>query len=101
VSGRIAVGGDGGWDYATTDVASRRLFVSHGEKVVVVNVDRRAVVGQMPATPGVHGIAFYAIGIWRRSLRKLAALRPLAQAKKIEFQFAAATGPVWVKGNKP
>lgn len=54
---KIPIGGDGGWDYATMDTASRRLFVSHAEKVVVVDVDKRAVVGEIPATPGVHGIA--------------------------------------------
>jgi len=32
---KIAVGGDGGWDYLTVDAAARRLYVSRGNRVVV------------------------------------------------------------------
>ena len=53
----LKVGGDGGWDYLTFDPASRRLFVSHGTHVVVVDADTKAAVGDIPDTPGVHGIA--------------------------------------------
>ena len=51
------LGGDGGWDYLAFDPASRRLFVSHGTHVVVVDADTKAAVGDIPDTPGVHGIA--------------------------------------------
>ncbi len=54
---RIPVPGDGGWDYLTVDNASRRLFVSHGTKVDVLDVDSGAVTGTIADTPGVHGIA--------------------------------------------
>ena len=54
----IPVGGDGGWDYAAVDVASRRLYVSHATKVIVIDVDKDEVVGEVGPTPGVHGIAF-------------------------------------------
>jgi len=53
----IKVGGDGGWDYGAVDPASRRLYYSHGTKVVVIDVDKDAVVGEIADTPGVHGIA--------------------------------------------
>jgi DNA-binding beta-propeller fold protein YncE len=53
----IKVGGDGGWDYLTVDSAARRLYVSHATHVVVVDVDKNAVVGDIADTPGVHGIA--------------------------------------------
>jgi DNA-binding beta-propeller fold protein YncE len=53
----IKIGGDGGWDYLIVDSAARRLYVSHATHVVVVDVDRNAVVGDIPDTPGVHGIA--------------------------------------------
>jgi DNA-binding beta-propeller fold protein YncE len=53
----VKLGGAGGWDYLTFDPASRRLFVSHGTHVVVVDADTRAMVGDIPDTPGVHGIA--------------------------------------------
>lgn len=35
---KIAVGGEGGWDYLTVDSAARRLFVSRGNRVVVIDL---------------------------------------------------------------
>jgi len=54
---KIKIGGEGGWDYLTFDSATRRLFISRGTKVMVVDVDSDKVVGEIPDTPGVHGIA--------------------------------------------
>src|SRR3954463_1178578 len=53
----IPIGGEGGWDYLTVDSAARRLYVSHATHVVVVDLDSNKVVGDIPETPGVHGIA--------------------------------------------
>ncbi len=53
----ISIGGEGGWDYLTVDAAARRLYVSHATKVVVIDVDKNAVLGEIADTPGVHGIA--------------------------------------------
>ena len=53
----IPVGGEGGWDYLSVDEAGRRLYVSHGSKVVVIDLDQEVVVGEIADTPGVHGIA--------------------------------------------
>ncbi|HXI73388.1 MAG TPA: YncE family protein [Verrucomicrobiae bacterium] len=53
----IPVGGDGGWDYLTVDSAGQRLYVSHATKVVVIDLAKDAVVGEITNTPGVHGIA--------------------------------------------
>src|SRR5881392_293253 len=57
VVGEIQIGGEGGWDYLTVDSAARRLYVSHATHVVVVDIDANKVVGDIPDTPGVHGIA--------------------------------------------
>jgi DNA-binding beta-propeller fold protein YncE len=57
ILGEITIGGDGGWDYLSVDSAARRLYVSHQSHVVVVDVDANKVVGDIPDTPGVHGIA--------------------------------------------
>ena len=54
---KIDVGGEGGWDYASVDSAARRLYVTHGTKVVVIDLDKNAVVGEITDTPGVHGFA--------------------------------------------
>jgi len=51
------LGGEGGWDYLTLDGSSRRLFISRATHVIVLNADSGKVVGDIPDTPGVHGIA--------------------------------------------
>src|SRR5712664_3236674 len=53
----IPVGGEGGWDYLSVDEAGRRLYVSHGTKVVVIDIDKDTVTGEITDTPGVHGVA--------------------------------------------
>ena len=57
VGRHIVIGGTGGWDYTTIDAATRRAYVSHGDRVEVVDVDAGKVVGLIPDTLGVHGIA--------------------------------------------
>jgi DNA-binding beta-propeller fold protein YncE len=53
----IPLGGEGGWDYLTIDSPSHRLFISRGDHVVVLDVETAKVVGEIPKTEGVHGIA--------------------------------------------
>ncbi len=53
----VSVPGDDGWDYLTVDSDARRVYVSHGTHVVVMNADTYAIEGDIPDTPGVHGIA--------------------------------------------
>jgi DNA-binding beta-propeller fold protein YncE len=53
----FAVGGEGGWDYVAADAAARRLYVSRGTHVMVVDMDSGKVVGDVGGTEGVHGIA--------------------------------------------
>lgn len=53
----IPVAGDGGWDYLTVDSAAQRLYVSHATKMIVIDLAKDAVVGEIADTPGVHGIA--------------------------------------------
>jgi DNA-binding beta-propeller fold protein YncE len=54
---RVPVPGTGGWDYVTVDDAARRVYVSHATQVEVLNADTFELVGTIPNTPGVHGIA--------------------------------------------
>jgi YVTN family beta-propeller protein len=51
------LGGVGGWDYLTLDTAGQRLFLSRSDHVDVVNTDSGKIVGTIPNTQGVHGIA--------------------------------------------
>ena len=55
----IPIGGEGGWDILTIDSAAHRLYLSHATKVVVVDLDKNAVAGEIADTPGVH--AFVAV----------------------------------------
>jgi YVTN family beta-propeller protein len=54
---RWKLGGAGGWDYLALDSSGRRLFVTHGTRVEVVDTASGAVVGTVPDTAGVHGVA--------------------------------------------
>jgi DNA-binding beta-propeller fold protein YncE len=51
------VGGDGGWDYLKIDSQARRLYISRATRVLVIDADSGKSVGEIPDTPGVHGIA--------------------------------------------
>ena len=53
----VPIPGDEGWDYLNVDAAARRVYISHGSHVVVMNADTYAVEGDVPDTQGVHGIA--------------------------------------------
>jgi DNA-binding beta-propeller fold protein YncE len=57
VTHRTALGADGGWDYLAVDTGAHRLYISRGTHVQVVNTDTDSLVGDIPNTPGVHGIA--------------------------------------------
>ncbi|HEU4414736.1 MAG TPA: YncE family protein [Candidatus Angelobacter sp.] len=54
---KYVLGGDGGWDYLTFDAAGKRLFISRGTHVMVVDPYKGTTVGDIPDTTGVHGIA--------------------------------------------
>ncbi|HVH88591.1 MAG TPA: YncE family protein [Terriglobales bacterium] len=51
------LGGDTGWDYLTMDASSRRLYISRGTHVQVLNIDSGKLEGDIPDLKGVHGIA--------------------------------------------
>lgn len=49
--------GDIKWDYLTMDNEHRRLFITRGDHVDVVDLAKKIVVGVIPNTNGVHGVA--------------------------------------------
>ncbi|MGN6515062.1 MAG: YncE family protein [Rhizomicrobium sp.] len=53
----VPLAGDGFWDYLGFDNANRHLFVTHGTHVMVLDADTQAVVGDIPDTAHVHGVA--------------------------------------------
>ncbi|MGC2697427.1 MAG: YncE family protein [Candidatus Angelobacter sp.] len=57
VKQKYILGGDGGWDYLTFDATGKRLFISRGTHVMVVDPYKGSTIGDIPDTIGVHGIA--------------------------------------------
>src|SRR5262249_18853796 len=51
------VGGDGGWDYLSADSIARRLYIARSNRVIVLDLDKGTVAGEIPNTNGVHGVA--------------------------------------------
>lgn len=88
------LGGDGGWDYIKTD-DSHRLFISRATRVMVIDTTSGKQVGEIPDTPGVHGIAFDFAGgrgytsNGREDMVTVFNLKSLAVEKKIKV----GTGP--------
>lgn len=54
---RINTGGEGGWDYVTADPEGNRLFLSRGTHAMVIDLGRDSIVGDIPNTAGIHGVA--------------------------------------------
>src|SRR5438876_11378250 len=53
----LLLGGEGGWDYLTVDTAAERLYVSRGTRVQVIDLVKNSIVGEIPNSMGVHGVA--------------------------------------------
>src|SRR6185312_8672887 len=54
---KFALDGGGRWDYLVVDNDSHRMFMSRATHVAVLDPESGATVGDIPNTPGVHGIA--------------------------------------------
>jgi len=54
---RFRLGGSGGWDLMTVDADARRLYVTRGDRVMVVDIDRGTLVGDVPGLQKAHGVA--------------------------------------------
>jgi YVTN family beta-propeller protein len=54
---RWKIGGEGGWDYLTVDPATQRLFVTRATRVDVISTESGKLLGSIPNTQGVHGVA--------------------------------------------
>lgn len=57
VARTVQLGGEGGWDYLTVDTAANRLYITRGTHVMAVDLAHDSVTGDIPNTPGVHGVA--------------------------------------------
>src|SRR5262245_57396563 len=57
VAKHFKIGGEGGWDYLTSDPATQRLYFGRSTRVQVMDEATGNVVGEVPDTPGIHGVA--------------------------------------------
>jgi YVTN family beta-propeller protein len=57
IANKYTIGGDPGWDYIVLDTDARRLYVTHYQRIEVLDADTGKQLGQITDTPGVHGIA--------------------------------------------
>jgi YVTN family beta-propeller protein len=51
------IGGEGGWDYLLADGAAHKLYITHGQKVDVVDTATGKVTGSIAGLHGTHGVA--------------------------------------------
>src|SRR5712691_12687124 len=54
---RATLGGEGGWDLLAVDAVGHRLYVARGTRVMVIDAETLKLVGEIPDTAGVHGVA--------------------------------------------
>src|SRR5216110_348474 len=54
---KFSIGGDGGTDYLTAEPGTGRVFVSRSTHVMVIDGATGKVIGDIPDTPRMHGIA--------------------------------------------
>src|SRR3954452_9531082 len=52
-----ALGGDGSWDYIVPDPPRHRLFIARQTRLMVVDEDTGALLGEVPGINGAHGTA--------------------------------------------
>ena len=57
VTSRVKLGGEGFWDYLTYDADGRRLFITRGSHVMVVDTKTLKVTGDVPDLQAIHGVA--------------------------------------------
>lgn len=56
----LKIGSSGGWDYIKAEGSLKRVYVSHGNQVNILDAISGDSVGYIPNTQGVHGIAIAA-----------------------------------------
>jgi YVTN family beta-propeller protein len=54
---QLPLEGAGRWDYVTADPDSHRVYIARATHVSVLDSESGAVIGDIPDTPGVHGVA--------------------------------------------
>lgn len=62
IEAKWTIGGEGGWDYLLADSSAHRLYVTHGQRVEVIDLNTGKPVGAITGLKGTHGVALDADG---------------------------------------
>ncbi len=54
---KLQLGGDGRWDYLMVDSQAKRLYIARATRFMVVSTETGELIGEIPDTPGAHGVA--------------------------------------------
>jgi YVTN family beta-propeller protein len=57
ITNRISFPGESGWDYLFADSASRQLYVTHGDRVEIIDLDSQKAIASITGLNRVHGVA--------------------------------------------
>lgn len=57
VTDKVTLGGEGGWDYLTYDKDGKRLFITRGSHVMVVDAKTLKLTNDIPDLSAIHGVA--------------------------------------------
>ena len=54
---KLPLDGEGRWDYVVVDPGTNRLYIARTTRFMVVNLETGQLLGEVPDTPGAHGVA--------------------------------------------
>jgi DNA-binding beta-propeller fold protein YncE len=57
ITNRISFPGESGWDYLLADSVSRQLYITHGDRVEVIDLDSQKAITSIAGLNRVHGVA--------------------------------------------
>jgi YVTN family beta-propeller protein len=58
IAGNINIGGKGWWDYASIDPQMNRLYISHADRVHIIDLKTNKIIGEIDGLNGVHSVVF-------------------------------------------
>jgi DNA-binding beta-propeller fold protein YncE len=87
------IGGAGPWDYLTMDAASRRLYIAHGPRVQVVDVETGTLAGEITGIRQAHAIALDESGEFGYISDGMANEVKVFDRRSLQVVAAIATGP--------
>ncbi len=56
------IGGEGGWDYLVADSSAKKLYITHGARVEVLDISTGKTVGAITGLKRTHGVALDSSG---------------------------------------